>query len=118
MARATSGRQHHKKAKKILKDVKGYIGARSKLYRTAKDARRRALTNSYKDRRRRKRDFRSLWIIRIGAAARICGISYSKLIAGMKASQIDINRKMLADLAVTDIESFRKIVEKVKGAAA
>lgn len=118
MARATNGRQHHKKAKRVLKDVKGYIGARSKLFRTAKDARRRALTNSYRDRRRRKRDFRRLWIVRIGAAARICGTSYSKLMAGMKASQIDINRKMLADLAVQDIESFKMIVEKAKGTAA
>jgi len=114
MARATTGRVHHKRSKKILKDTKGYIGARSTLFRTAKDARRRALQNSYKDRRRKKRDMRSLWITRISAAAKSCDISYSRLIAGLNASEIVINRKMLSELAVTDISTFQKIVEKVK----
>jgi len=118
MARAVASRTHHKKKLKIFKDTKGYIGARSKLYRTAKDARRRALQNSYKDRRRKKRDFRALWIIRINAAARSCGISYSKFIAGLSNLEIKINRKMLADLAVNDINAFRTIVEKVKEKAA
>lgn len=115
MARATNGKQHHKKTKKILKDAKGYRGARSKLFRTAKDARRRALQNSYIDRRRKKRDFRKLWIVRINAAARLCGMSYSKLIAGLAKAQININRKMLAELAVKDMAAFKKIVESVQG---
>jgi len=118
MARATTGRIHQKRKKKILKDAKGYRGARSKLYRTAKDARRRALQNSYKDRRRKKRDFRSLWIVRINAAANMCGMSYSRFIAALKASNIDLNRKMLAELAVYDMETFKKIVEKVRDKAA
>ncbi|OHD69923.1 MAG: 50S ribosomal protein L20 [Spirochaetes bacterium RBG_16_49_21] len=118
MPRATTGRVHRKKSKKILKDVKGYIGARSTLYRTAKDARRRALQNSFKDRRRKKRDFRVLWILRIAAASRLSGLSYSKFMAGLKASGIEINRKMLAELAARDMDTFKKIVEKVKEKAA
>ncbi len=118
MPRATTGRIHHKRSKKILKDAKGYIGARSKLFRTAKDARRRALQNSYKDRRRKKRDFRSLWITRINAAARMNDISYSRLIAGLKNADIELNRKMLAELAVSDPDAFKKIVETIKEKAA
>lgn len=118
MPRATTGRIHHKRSKKILKDAKGYRGARSKLFRTAKDARRRALQNSYKDRRRKKRDFRSLWITRINAAARINEMSYSRLIAGLKNADIEINRKMLAELAVNDPNAFKKIVDTVKEKAA
>jgi len=118
MPRATTGRVHRKRSKKILKDVKGFIGARSALYRTAKDARRRALQNSFIDRRRKKRDFRVLWILRVGAAARMCGLSYSKFIAGLKASNIEINRKMLAELAARDMQAFKKIVDVVKGKAA
>jgi large subunit ribosomal protein L20 len=118
MPRATTGRVHRKRSKKILKDVKGFIGARSVLYRTAKDARRRALQNSFIDRRRKKRDLRGLWIIRVAAAARMCGLSYSKFIAGLKASNIEINRKMLAELAAKDMQAFKKIVDVVKGKAA
>jgi len=118
MPRATTGRVHRKRSKKIIKEAKGFIGARSKLYRTAKDARRRALQNSYRDRKNKKRDFRSLWIVRIAAAAKICGISYSALMAGLKASRIEINRKMLADIAVSDMNAFQKLVEKVKEQAA
>jgi large subunit ribosomal protein L20 len=118
MARATTGRIHRRRAKKILKDVKGFIGSRSTLYRTAKDARRRALTNSYKDRRRKKRDMRALWIVRISAAAKICDMSYSRLIGALKASGVVINRKMLAELAVSDMNAFQKIVDKVRGKAA
>jgi len=114
MTRATTGRIHQKRSKKILKDVKGFFGSRSKLYRTAKDARRRALQNSYKDRRRKKRDFRSLWIVRINAAARRCGISYSQFISGLKKIEVNLNRKMLAEIAVNDLSSFRKIADKVK----
>jgi len=118
MPRATTGRVHRKRSKKILKDTKGYIGARSTIFRTAKDGRRRALQNSYIDRRRKKRDFRALWIVRIGAAARLCGISYSRLISGMIAANIEINRKMLAELAVHDMNAFQKIVDTVKEKAA
>lgn len=118
MPRATTGRIHHKRRAKVLKDVKGYRGARSLLFRTAKDARRRALQNSYKDRRRRKRDMRSLWIIRINAAARIHGVSYSRLISGMKKADIQINRKMLAEIAVSDLNAFNALVEKIKEKAA
>ena len=115
MPRATTGRVHHKRSKKVLKDVKGFIGSRSTLYRTAKDARRRALQNSYKDRRRRRRDMRSLWIVRISAAARLCGVSYSSLISTLKKSGIEINRKMLAEIAVSDMDSFQKIVDQAGG---
>lgn len=114
MPRATSGKIHRNKRRKILKAVKGFYGSRSILYKTAKDARRRALQNSYKDRRRKKRIFRSLWIVRINAAARVCGIPYSRLIAGMKDAGIKIDRKMLADLAVNDMNAFKKIVDMVK----
>jgi len=114
MSRATTGKVHQKRRRKVLKDTKGYFGSRSTLYRTAKDARRKALQHAYKGRRLKKRDFRALWIVRINAAARLCGISYSKLIAGLNTKNIDINRKMLADLAVRDMEAFRKIVELVR----
>ncbi len=114
MARATTGTIHHRRREKLLKDVQGFYGRRKNLYRTAKDARRRALENSYADRRRRKRDFRSLWIVRIGAAARQNGISYSRLIAGMCVAGIDINRKLLAELAVSDSNAFKKIVDAVR----
>ena len=117
MTRATTGIIHQKRRRKILKAVKGYRGARSKLFRTAKDARRRALQNSYKHRRMKKRDFRSLWIMRINAAARACGMSYSRLMGALKTNNIDINRKMLAEIAVRDMDAFRKIVENVKKAA-
>lgn len=118
MPRANTGKVHHKKRTKILKDTKGFTGARSKLYRTAKDARRRALQNAYRDRRRKKRDFRTLWTVRINAAARLCGTSYSRLIAGLRAAGITINRKMLAEIAVNDMETFKKIVEKATEKAA
>lgn len=118
MPRATTGKVHHKRREKVLKDVKGFYGARKNLWRTAKDARRKKLQNSYKDRRRKKRDFRALWIMRINAAARVYGISYSRLIDGMKKANILIDRKMLADLAVRDTNAFKAIVEKVTNKAA
>jgi large subunit ribosomal protein L20 len=114
MPRSTTGTVHHKRSKKILKDAKGYYGARSKLYHHAKDARRRALQHSFKNRRRKKRDFRTLWILRIGAAVRGLGMSYSSFIGELKKTKIDVNRKMLADIAVNDMESFKKIVDSVK----
>lgn len=118
MARATTGRVHQKRRRRVLKDAKGFRGARSKLFRTAKDARRRALQNSYKHRRMKKRDFRSLWIMRINAASRACGLSYSRFIGMLKIGKVDINRKMLAEMAVTDMDAFRKLVEKVNSKAA
>ncbi len=114
MPRARSGKIHRGKRRKILKDVKGFIGARKNIYRTAKDARRRKLTNSYIGRRRKKRDFRVLWILRINAAARLCGTTYGRLISGLNKSGIDINRKMLAEMAVNDLNAFKKVVESVK----
>ena len=117
MPRATTGKIHQRKRAKILKDAKGFSGSRSKLYRTAKDARRKALQNSYKDRRRKKRDFRTLWIVRINAAARISGVSYSRLVKGLLSSRIGLNRKMLAALAVKDLGAFQKIVDKATSAA-
>ncbi|MBN2039091.1 MAG: 50S ribosomal protein L20 [Spirochaetes bacterium] len=114
MPRATSGTIHSKRRKKVLKDTKGFIGARSRLFRTAKDARRRALQNSYIHRRMKKRDFRALWIIRINAAAKLCGTSYSRLISGLKKAGVELNRKMLAEIAVTDLNAFQKIADKSK----
>lgn len=114
MPRATTGKIHTKRRNKVLKDVKGFIGGRSRLFRTAKDARRRALQNAYWHRREKKRDFRGLWIIRINAAARMCDISYSRLISGLKKAGIEINRKMLAELAVSDFNAFKKLVENAK----
>jgi large subunit ribosomal protein L20 len=114
MPRATTGKVHHKRREKVLQATQGFFGARKNLFRTAKDARRKALQNSYKDRRRKKRDFRSLWITRINAAARLNGISYSRLMAGLGALKIDINRKVMADLAVSDPNAFSKIVDAVK----
>ncbi len=117
MSRVTTGKVHHKRAKKIFKDAKGYRGGRSKLYRTAKDARRRALENSFKHRRVKKRDFRTLWIVRIGAAARENGMSYSTFMHGLKEAGIDLNRKVLADMAVRDKEGFSRLVETAKKSA-
>lgn len=113
MPRATTGKVHHKRAKKILKDAKGFRGSRSKLFRTAKDARRRALENSYKHRKVRKRDFRSLWISRINAAVRMYGMSYSSFINSLKKSKVEINRKMLAELAVNDSHAFEVLVKEI-----
>lgn len=113
MPRAKSGTIHKKRMRKVLKAAKGFRGARSLLYRTAKDARRRALQNSYAHRRARKRDMRKLWIIRINAAARICGTTYSRLIDSMKKSSVLVDRKMLSELAVTDINAFQELVKQV-----
>lgn len=101
----------HRRKKKIMKAARGYVGGRSKLYRTAMEAVNRALAYAYRDRRTRKRDFRRLWIARINAAARLNGLSYSRFISGLKKSDIEINRKMLAELAVNDAEGFSKLAE-------
>lgn len=103
-----------RRKKKVLAKAKGYWGARSRLYRTAQEAVNRAEAYAYRDRRVRKRDFRQLWIARINAAARINGLSYSRLIHGLDRAGVEINRKVLADLAVTDPPAFSAIAEQAK----
>ena len=118
MPRVRRGTRKRQRRSKILKQAKGYWGARSHNYRTAKEAVERALQYSYRDRRTRKRDFRRLWIIRIKAAAEMNGLSYSRFIHGLKMLDIELDRKILADLAVNSPQTFGRIVEKVKEAAA
>ncbi|MEZ5524763.1 MAG: 50S ribosomal protein L20 [Pseudomonadales bacterium] len=118
MPRVKTGVTAHKRHKKVLKQAKGYYGARSRVYRVAKQAVIKAGQYAYRDRRQRKRQFRALWIARINAAARINGISYSRLIAGLKKASIEIDRKMLADLAVQEKAAFAAIAEKAKEALA
>ncbi len=103
-----------RRKKKVLAKAKGYWGARSRLYRTAQEAVNRAEAYAYRDRRVRKRDFRQLWIARINAAARINGLSYSRLVHGLDKAGVEINRKVLADLAVTDPPAFSAIAEQAK----
>ena len=100
-----------RRRKKVLKLAKGYRGGRSKLFRTAADAVDKALMYAYRDRRQRKRDFRRLWIARINAAARLNNLSYSKFIHGLKLAKVDLDRKVLAELAVSDPGGFKKIAE-------
>jgi len=114
MPRVKRGPRKRIRRTKILKLAKGYWGARSHNYRTAKEAVERALQYSYRDRRTRKRDFRRLWIIRIKAAAENNGISYNRFIHGLKESNITLDRKVLADIAVNSPQTFLHIVEKVK----
>ncbi len=111
MTRVKRGNVARKRRKKILKLAKGFRGSHSKLFRTANQQVMKALRNAYRDRRKRKRDFRRLWITRINAAARLNGVSYSQLLGLMKKANIQINRKMLAQLAVIDPTSFNKVVE-------
>ena len=114
MARIKGGMNARRKHNKVLKLAKGYRGARSKQYRVAKQSVMRALTSSYAGRKERKRQFRQLWIARINAAARMNGLSYSKFMYGLKLAGIDMNRKMLADLAVNDAEGFKTLAELAK----
>ena len=114
MARVKRGVQAKARHKKVLKQAKGYRGARSRTYKVAKQAVMRAGQYAYRDRRVKKRVFRSLWIVRINAAARENGLTYSKLIAGLKKASIDIDRKTLANIAVNDKEAFSKIAEEAK----
>ena len=114
MARVKRGVQAKARHKKVLKQAKGYRGARSRTYKVAKQAVMKAGQYAYRDRRVKKRVFRSLWIIRINAAARENGITYSKLIAGLKKASIDLDRKTLANIAVNDKEAFTKIAEEAK----
>ena len=111
MPRVKRGNVARKRRKKILKLAKGFRGSHSRLFRTANQQVMKALRNAYRDRRRRKRDFRRLWITRINAAARLRGTSYSKLMHKLKLANIEINRKMLAQLAIADPEAFRKIMD-------
>jgi len=112
MARVKRGMMAHKRHKKLLQQASGYQGSRSRRYAVAKQTVMKALSYAFRDRRARKRDFRRLWIIRINAAARMCGVSYSRLMNGLKNAGIQIDRKMLADLAVRDMNAFRQIAEQ------
>lgn len=116
MPRVRRGTKKSRRRSKILKLAKGYWGARSRNYRTAKEAVERALLYAYRDRRTRKRDFRRLWIIRIKAAAENNGLSYSRFIHGLKELKVELDRKILADLAVNSPQTFFEIVQKVKDA--
>ena len=114
MPRVKSGVAHHARKKKYMEAAKGARGARSKLYKSAKETVERGMRYAYRDRRKRKSDFRALWITRINAAARLHGLSYSRLMAGLRKAGVDINRKILADLAVRDADAFAKIAEVAK----
>lgn len=114
MPRATNAPASRRRRKKVLKQAKGYRGGRSKLFRTADDSVNRGLAYAYRDRRKKKRQMRSLWIIRINAAARIHGISYSNLMNGLRKAGVDVNRKMLAELAISDDAAFGAFVEQAK----
>ena len=116
MARIKRAVNAHKKRRKVLKLAKGYFGAKSKQYRTASEQVRRSLRYAYIGRKLRKRDFRRLWITRINAATRLNGMSYSTFINGLKKKNIEVNRKMLADLAVNDAAAFAQLVELAKEA--
>ena len=114
MARIKGGMNAKKKHNRTLKLAKGYRGARSKQYRVAKQSVMRALTSAYAGRKQKKRQFRQLWIARINAAARMNGLSYSKFMYGLKLANVDLNRKVLADMAINDAEGFATLAELAK----
>ena len=116
MTRIKRGNVARKRRKKILKLAKGFRGSHSRLFRSANQQVMKALRNAYRDRRKRKRDFRRLWITRINAAARMHGVSYSQLTGQLKKANIGLNRKILAQLAITDPQAFEKVVEMAKTA--
>ena len=116
MPRAKRGNKRLERRKKILKLAKGYRGTKSKLYRSAKESVERGLNFAYTGRKLKKRDFRSLWIVRIGAAARLNGINYSQLMHGLKLAGIELDRKVLADLAVNQPEGFAAVAVQAKNA--
>ncbi len=116
MARVKRAVNAQKKKRKVMKLAKGYFGAKSKQYRAASEQVRRSLRYAYIGRKLRKRDFRSLWITRINAAARLNGMSYSKLMNGLKVAGVDINRKMLSELAINDPSAFTALADKAKEA--
>lgn len=118
MPRVKRGVVARRRHKKILKQAKGYYGARSRVFRVAKQAVTKAAQYAYRDRRQRKRQFRALWITRINAASRANGLSYSRLIAGLKKADVILDRRVLADLAVYDKAAFTKVVETAKSALA
>src|SRR6201993_3986408 len=118
MPRATNAPASRARRKRVIKSAKGFRGRRSKLFRYAKDATMKAKYWAYRDRKTRKRTFRYLWIQRLNAAARANGMTYSRLAEGLKAAGIDLDRKILADLAVTDEATFKSIVDQAKGALA
>lgn len=115
MARVKRGVTARARHKKVLKSAKGYYGARSRVYRVAKQAVIKAGQYAYRDRRQKKRQFRSLWIVRINAAARECGLSYSQFINGLKKAEVQVDRKILADIAVHDKAAFAALAEQAKG---
>ena len=114
MARIKGGMNAKKKHKRVLKLAKGYRGARSKQYRVAKQSVMRALEESYTGRKQKKRQFRQIWIARINAAARMNGLSYSKFMYGLKLAEVNVNRKMLSEMAISDPEGFASLVEVAK----
>ncbi|RLJ17316.1 50S ribosomal protein L20 [bacterium endosymbiont of Escarpia laminata] len=116
MPRVKRGVQAHARHKKVLEEAKGYYGARRKIYRVAKQAVIKAGQYAYRDRRQKKRQFRALWIVRINAGARDNGLSYSRMINGLNIAEIEIDRKMLADLAIHDKPAFAALAEKAKAA--
>ncbi len=116
MPRVKRAVHSHKKRRKVLKAAKGYRGGHKRLLRSAKEAVARALKYAYRDRRTRKREFRSLWIVRVNAAARECGLSYSQFLHGLKKAGVEVDRKVLADLALNDAEAFRRLAETARAA--
>ena len=116
MARVKGAMATRKRRKRVLKLAKGYRGAKSKLFRTAKQAVMKSLVYAYIGRKQRKRDFRRLWITRISAAAKLNGMNYSQFMNGLKKAEIDINRKMLSEIAIADPAAFTQLVEKAKAA--
>jgi large subunit ribosomal protein L20 len=117
MPRVKNGVAHHARKKKIMEAAKGARGGRSKLYKAAKETVERAMRYAYRDRRKRKGEFRTLWITRINAAARLHDLSYSRFMAGLKSAGVEIDRKMLAEMAVTDADAFARLAELAKGGA-
>ena len=116
MPRATKGAAKRRSSNRLLKMAKGYRGGRSRLFRTASETVTRALVFAFRDRKQRKRHFRSLWIVRIGAASQQRGLTYSRFMSGLKRANVELDRKMLAELAVNDAPAFDVIVEKAKSA--
>lgn len=114
MPRAKGGSKTRRRKKKTMKLAKGYVGGRGRLYRSAKETVERSLAFAYRDRRVRRREFRGLWITRINAAARLSGLSYHELIKGLKQAGVELDRKILADLAVSDITAFSQIAQLAK----
>jgi len=115
--RSVNGTIHKNRRTKVLKRAKGFLGGRSKLYRTAKDAIMKSGQWAYRDRKVKKRDFRKLWIVRINAACRAEGLSYSRFIAGLSKTKIELNRKSLSEIAIHNPAGFKKLIEAVKTAA-